>query len=416
MAYPFATLTYATFARGVSPTALIAAMQSVPTPESILEEFGCYVTADSTVDAGGGKVTRTVSVSAVSSGAATATPNRAAGYSSGPIVSVTVNAPGAGFVRPPIAQVFESAAETLPQALASRGKGARLQAYLGIVGRAPTATQIAVGAGYSAATVAGLVGGLPGGTNRVTQARPGFGAVDPLLWTGTTGCGVRVSDPPASVALNTLGCVRAVSVKNPGIGYTPATTKIVWVGAVPIAGGRLPIAFPTFDAMGRCTSVTMVDPGCGYVTTPVPMLVDTSVPGGRGCVLKANMMRGHSAALSVTVLGGQVVAVPVTDPGDGYVSMPTLVIYDPTGGGSGASYTVAPIPGTPSLFGVSRIDVLSQGSGYVAPVITVVDVNIAWGEVAIARGTPGLLLNQFANLMKTALQNQVGSAITETLA
>jgi hypothetical protein len=413
MAYPLANLAYSSVAKAILPSALEARMNAVPVPEKMLEELGCYVSSDSSAVVGQ-VVTRTVQVKCTSAATASCTPHRAGGYSGAPIESTTVTAPGSGYVRPPAALVLDPSTESLGTFLGQGGKGARLAAYLGLVGRG--ATGIAVGLGYSAQTIAGLVGGMPLGTNRVTQARPGFGAVDPQLFTGSTGCGTRLSDPPASGALNTLACVRSVVVKSQGIGYNPATTSLLFLGGSIAPGGRQAVAFPTFDAMGRFIKATVVDPGLGYVTTPTVALVDTSPTPGRGASGTVNMVRGHSAQLSVTIGGGgAITSVNIVDPGDGYVSMPDLVIWDPTGGGSGASYTVGPLLGTPSCFGVSRVDVLARGSGYVAPAITLIDFFSATGLNAFNLGSQNLMLNAFHNLMKTNLRNAVGTAVTETL-
>lgn len=414
MAYPAITLTYTAIAKALTPGSLVALMQAVPPPEPLLEELGCWILADSTVTDGNAAV-RTIEILAVSAVQATCTPNLQVGYSGSPIESISVTGGGGGYVRPPVGQVFESSGETLPQFLGKGGKGARLQAYLGLAG-AESATAINVGTGYSAQTVAGLVGGMPLGTGTVVQARPGFGAVDPSLFTGSTGCGTRVSDPPAHGALNTRACVRSVAVTNGGKGYHAATTKVVFLGP-PGPSGRAAFAFPTLDAMGRITAVSVVDPGLGYITTPTVAFVDTHTTPGLGATATCNMMRGHAAALAVNVVGGAVTAIDINDPGDGYVTMPTLVIFDPSGMGAGAVYSVGPVPNvSSSLFSVSRVDVLARGSGYVHPTVTLQDFYSATGLVALSRGEQSTLIKPFSNLMKTALANALGTPISETIA
>jgi hypothetical protein len=410
-----AVLTYSVPTKGsIAPATLAAAIAAVPAPEEVLEELGCYIASD--VTSAGATCTRVITINDASISKARVLLNFLPGQSGSPVASVTVGLAGSGYVRAPTPELYVSSTTTLAEYMGTAGQGARFQAYLGLI--ASHATQVATGAGYSASTIAGLVGGMPLGTNRLTQARPGFGAVNPLLWTGTTGCGVRVSDPPAAGALNTLGCVRSIVVTEGGIGYSPATTTLLFLGGSLAPGGRPARGFPAFDGKGRFIGGTVVDPGLGYITAPTVALLDTGASPGRGALGTVNMVRGHSAALSVTVVAGAVTAVNITDPGDGYVSMPKLVIWDPTGGGSGASYTVGPIPGTVSLFGVSRVDVLARGSGYnplADPVLVMDDFYTSLGLVAQETGQTALLKQTFSNLMKTAIQNLVGTAVVEAL-
>ena len=330
-----------------------------------------------------------------------ATPVLDLSQSASPIDAATVGTAGVGYIKPPVFWTGDASGETLSDFLAQSGKGARFQAYLKVTGS--FAHLLSGGSGYSAATTAALVGGMPLGTATDTQAQPG-------TFLSGAGVGTRLSDPAANAALNTMACLRAVAVLNQGRNYSGATQCLV-LGDPPPPGGRKAVCHPIIVG-GKVIRVLVVDPGMGYIRTPTFGFFDPAGTGS-GAVATANMVRGKPATLSVNLSDGSVGSVGITDPGDGYVSVPDLVIFDP-GGGFGAEATVGPvIGGAASLLGVSRLDVMARGKGYTAPVLH----QRSFFEAAFLVGDGDVTapFRAFFNLMKTQIQNALSTEVTETV-
>lgn len=404
MAFPFYQLDYHVPIVGSLTGALLAPLVSaVPLPVDQIEQLGAFVSVDTTVV--GADVDRTVTVEVDCPIPASLAPVL---DPDGGIEAVTVTGTGVGYVRPPVILANEPATDFLN----ARTRGVSLQAYLQIVTLEPggSITEISPGAGYSAATIVGAIGGLPPGQGSMTQSDPD-GADD---WLGTLGFGTREKDPPANSALNTEACVNFVTVTAQGENYA-ASTQVLFLGAEPSPGGRPPVAFPVIVG-GRITRVQMVDPGAGYVA-PLTVTFFDPTGAGHGAVGSVSMMRGRPAQLLASVAEGEVTGVTVVDPGDGYVSVPQIVIFDPTGAGSGAVYTVDAVPNVAiPLMGVSRVDVLNPGKGY-APTVALSPFTLfeAAYIVSLASGDftePG---RAWRNLLRTAIQNLVATQVTENI-
>lgn len=97
--------------------------------------------------------------------------------------------------------------------------------------------------------------------------------------------------------------------------------------------------------------VTLVSGGSGYAAANV------SVSGtGTGCTMQA------------VITGGVVTSLVVTNPGSGYTGTPTIVIVDPTGSGSGASYTAVIQASIPVSYAGCVVNMSTDGGSTYNPV------------------------------------------------
>ncbi|MDE3097488.1 MAG: hypothetical protein KGK07_15995 [Chloroflexota bacterium] len=157
--------------------------------------------------------------------------------------------------------------------------------------------------------------------------------------------------PPAAYD-SPAQCVRYINVIDGGLGYDPGTTvsladeKYVTINATGV---------PIFDAYGRLLAVQVTDMGEGYKRAPQVRLIST--PGmkpKRPAKAVAVMAAGRPARATVNIALGAVTGLTITDGGDRYVTPPTVGIYD--GAGSGAVVL--------ARMGLSTIDVIRPGKGY----------------------------------------------------
>jgi FtsP/CotA-like multicopper oxidase with cupredoxin domain len=120
-----------------------------------------------------------------------------------------------------------------------------------------------------------------------------------------------------AAATVTAGAVTAITITNPGTGYTS-------VPSVTISGGGGSGATATATLVGTELSAIAVTLGGSGYTSPT-----VAFSGGTG----------SGAAGTVSVTAGVVTAVNVTNPGTGYTVLPTVTITG--GGGSGATATAS---------------------------------------------------------------------------
>jgi hypothetical protein len=117
-----------------------------------------------------------------------------------------------------------------------------------------------------------------------------------------------------------------------GGSLVPLTSgNITRVGAKTYTMGWVP---PTGDIV---TGATLVSSGNLYKTA----IVTVSGGGGSGCTMLPQILP------IIGPLGGAIISLYITNPGRGYTSPPTITITDPTGSGSGASYTATIGPPPP---------------------------------------------------------------------
>jgi hypothetical protein len=132
-------------------------------------------------------------------------------------------------------------------------------------------------------------------------------------------------------------------------------------------------------------TATVATGGALYSANPTVTVVGNVGPGGT------------PAVLSVTVALGVITAVTIVNPGSGYMSIPKVVITDPTG--SGATITV-----TLNVVGLTLLD---PGQGYVlAPTVTLVP----WFKSLFPDSSDQT--KPFWNLMTVAIQQATLSSIT----
>jgi hypothetical protein len=161
--------------------------------------------------------------------------------------------------------------------------------------------------------------------------------------------------PPANSNKSFLGCVRSLRVVEPGAGYDPATELVVMGGGAPTRQAR---ARPVWGSDGRLTDIVLLDMGEGYTQVPeIGFMLPVGSPQPRlHAKVGVTMAEGTPASAALTIVAGVVTAVKLISPGDGYVSVPTVVI-DP-GGPLGSGFSAR------ARMGVGRINVIAGGHGY----------------------------------------------------
>lgn len=314
------TLVYHIDATGaVSTAALQAKMAVVPVPPDLLRAFALRVTSDGTFTVGS-IITRTIVLSFLPTAAATASANLVPGDPSGsPVESVTVNGAGDGYVQPPAVVFPPPPNDVVPPATALA------KAYL----ECKSTLLSTGGTGYGSTSILPLVtfvGGLPP---------------------------ADVNNPPFAV--------NALSLIKKGRRYT-ASAVVQFKGSL-APGGHHAAATLTRDATGAITSVTLIDPGSGYLTIPDAFIFDPgNASGGVDPENAAEVVvqpgSGTPATAHAAVALGVITSITLDTGGIGYVSIPAVVITDPTGVGSGAKATVS--------MGVGEIVMIYGGKGYLA--------------------------------------------------
>ena len=147
-----------------------------------------------------------------------------------------------------------------------------------------------------------------------------------------------------TISTTTVSGTTAVSR---GSGYAGSTT-VTFTAAPP--GGVTATGRVNFGSSGRINSITITNPGSGYLVAP--LITFNNIGGGSGAAYTASI-----STSTVRVITGFV----VDDGGSGYTSPPTITLGG-TGGGYGASFTVT----LQSTNFISAINVTSAGSGYVS--------------------------------------------------
>jgi hypothetical protein len=187
---------------------------------------------------------------------------------------------------------------------------------------------------------------------------------------------------------NTAGTVTSITPSSGGAGY-------VFPPVVTISGGGGTGAAATATVTGGVvTGFTITNPGNGY--TSVPTI--TVAPPIATAAATATIGRGTGGAGT----GGVVSGITIANGGSGYTSVPGVALTG--GGGTGAAATATVVNGV-----VTAITVTSPGSGYTsAPTVTIAP---PVGEVTIAAPgpfAPGTY--QFAAAQKDQAGNPSGQS------
>jgi hypothetical protein len=328
------TLVYTIEALGISFTKLTPFVANAPIPLDVLQALGLRVITDTTPV--NNPIVRTIVLGFEPSAAALVNTPIISNTSNIEKVTVDVANRGRDYILPPIIRANNDAREPLSEIVQGnvinkrpRNRDALFKAFMA----AYEAAVDTAGTGYVAATTkVTWLGGLPPANAVFDTRRGGRG-----------------------------GAVRYVNIADPGRGYNPATAVLNIQGGGP-DGDTPPIAAKatiTFDVVGGVKSITIFDMGSGYEKVPDVFITTTDGKGPtRPAKLFAVMAEGRPAqgfaTIDVNPPNG-VLAITVTDPGDNYVTVPTILIRD-SGGGTGAT--------AHARMGLGRIDTIDQGVGY----------------------------------------------------
>jgi len=149
--------------------------------------------------------------------------------------------------------------------------------------------------------------------------------------------------------------VRKVIITNRGTGYT-STPKVTFsnsisgttaVGVATMIGGLIDYC-ETDSSLLRVQGVEIINPGYGYTVTP---LVKFSGGGGSG------------AAAIAEIEDGVVGIITITNPGSGYIELPTIT-FDPPLSGIGTAVAKAYVSAAGTI---SEIRIIDAGIGYTTP-------------------------------------------------
>ncbi len=158
----------------------------------------------------------------------------------------------------------------------------------------------------------------------------------------------------ASVNLNTTGGV-----------YTSFPTVTV--------GGAGPDAVaPAINVLANIASIAVANGGSGFTNGTSTATVLITGGGGSG------------ATATATVTGGAVTSITVTNPGNGYTSIPSVYVYNATGAGTGATAAVSGI-------NLTGLQLVSPGFDYAIPTIGITGGGGS-GATASATATPNVAI------------------------
>jgi hypothetical protein len=324
------TLVYKIATIGRTPAQLQPFVAAAPIPKDVLDAFGLRIISDNTTTAN--PIVRTIvlgfnpTMTAMVLTPTFTNTNR--------ILSVPIDPtnPGLDYISPPIVTADNNArtkAVTGTKQSANPASDQRFDdppltqsdAILRAFMEVEQAALVAGGTGYSGTPVVHFFGGLP-------PANFNFAA----------------------------GAVRYINVASGGFGY-PSNSKVVIKGGGP--GGVEPAvpatAVGTFNSVGILESVALTDMGRGYISVPeVAVVSGNGKPPRDPAKLFAVMAEGTPATATATVVATAITALTITDPGDGYVGVPDIVITDATG--NGALFR--------AQMGVGRVDIINPGIGY----------------------------------------------------
>ena len=176
------------------------------------------------------------------------------------------------------------------------------------------------GAGYTAVPTVTISGG--GGTGATATATLVNGVVTAVTLGSGSGRGTNyTSAPTVSFSVAGAGTVRSISVWNPGAGYI-ATPTVTLVGG----GGSGATATAIRSNAGLVTGVTVTNAGSGYTTAPdvvfsggglTPNSTDTSSSAGIALTAKNSIFSDNVNLLNTTAVSGSPSLVPASTPVQG---------------------------------------------------------------------------------------------------
>jgi hypothetical protein len=347
----FVNVIYTATATGGAPAALKTAMQQPPTlggagvlvPVAMLTQQGLRVTSDTTTATGTG-ANRNIQIALGPSATATATAVLARDAT---LASVTVGSAGEDYVLPPVISFTGGGVGGANLVYGPEGNGEQYPkaiAYLNV----QAAAIVYAGTTYSNQTTLAFIGGLP---PAIFPVQP----QDTRYWS-TPGAAALPTPNGPPYAVNSLNLVTS------GNSYSNQTYLLFEGPLQP--GGHQAIAVSTnIGPNGQILGIELVDPGQGYLDVATVSIIDpvsTTPPTSENRIpaaITTNMGAGTPATATLTIDGltGEITGIAGLTPGSGYVQPPTMVIYDPTGAGSGGELT--------ARMGVGAIDVTYKGRG-----------------------------------------------------
>jgi hypothetical protein len=171
--------------------------------------------------------------------------------------------------------------------------------------------------------------------------------------------------------------IDSIAVNATGSGYV--VPPIITIGA-PSTGGVSATAYAVIES-GSVSDVLIVSPGSGYESVPSVTISNGSgasaeavisptfvssismTQTGSGYTFAEVSITGGGASIDATaianIVGDAVDSITIVDPGEGYTSVPTVII---TGDGSDASATAQLEPST-----IAAINIVTPGEGYNTP-------------------------------------------------
>lgn len=169
--------------------------------------------------------------------------------------------------------------------------------------------------------------------------------------------------------IETSGAITSVVISTPGTAYVVGQPIIF---SHPTGVGAT-ASIATVSGTGAITGIIITNGGSGYASAVATVTV--TAPGG--------LTPAVAFVGTVAVTAGVVTGIIITEGGTGYADLlPTVSITDATG--TGATFTTNIAGGA-----VTAINIITAGSGYTAPTLTIIAAPTSGGVNATATATAG---------------------------
>jgi hypothetical protein len=241
----------------------------------------------------------------------------------------------------------------------------------------PTVTMNTTGAG-SGATFNAQV--LAGAVTRILVTNPGSGfSEEDFVSLSIAGGGISDAQALATATLSAGGGVTSVVITNGGNGYT-------YAAKLTASGTGSGAAFALNIQNGTITSVTVINKGSGYNGPPSLSFTDPGYGSGTYAISGGSGAQGYATTGSNGLL-----SIAVTSGGNGYTSVPQVVIL---GDGTGAQAEAFVAGGV-----VTGVTVIDPGQGYTVALVDIRGGNNAANATAILMpfGLSGTALESYVN-------------------
>jgi len=184
-----------------------------------------------------------------------------------------------------------------------------------------------------------------------------------LVGTGRT----ATASAQLSPVISGKGYIRSVTVLNDGTGYTSTPTVFISTSRDGAGVNASAVAITTsIGGVHSIKEIILTNAGAGYSQAP-----DINIVGGGGS--------GAIATCTINSLSRGVIQSTITDEGTGYTTIPQVTVSSPAGIGGKTAKAVATINNNAQVSGIRIVD---PGQGYVNPP----DVTIGNPNVITGRG------------------------------